>query len=82
MDITDLKDPKTRLQEILQGNNEALPVYEVESVHGEDHDLSFEVKCTLPSLDVSEIAEGSSRRLSEKFAAQKVIDKLEVIGLV
>ena len=82
MDITDLKDPKTRLQEILQGNNEALPVYEVESVHGEDHDLSFEVKCTLPSLNVSEIAEGSTRRLSEKFAAQKVIDKLEVIGLV
>ena len=80
LDVNELKDPKTRLQEILQAKSEALPVYEVESVEGEDHDLLFEVKCSLPSLNLSEVAIGSSRRLSEKSAAQKVITQLEAMG--
>jgi len=81
LDLKELKDPKTRLQEILQANNEALPIYEVESIKGEDHDLIFEVKCSLPSLDIYEVAIGASRRLSEKLAAQKIINQLEVKGL-
>ena len=76
-----LKDPKTRLQEILQGNNEQLPVYEVESVTGQDHDLSFKVKCSLPSLNIAQFGEGASRRLSEKIAAQRIIEELEALGL-
>ncbi len=80
LDVNELKDPKTRLQEILQAKSEALPIYEVESVEGEDHDLRFEVKCSLPSLNLSEVAMGSSRRLSEKLAAQKVIAQLEAMG--
>ncbi len=81
LDVSELKDPKTRLQEILQAKNEALPVYEVESVKGEDHDQRFEVKCSIPSLNLSEVAIGASRRLSEKSAAQKVITQLEAMGL-
>ena len=76
-----LKDPKTRLQEILQGNNQELPVYEVESVTGQDHDLSFKVKCSLPSLNIAQFGEGASRRLSEKIAAQRIIEELEALGL-
>ena len=76
-----MKDPKTRLQEILQGNNQELPVYEVESVTGQDHDLSFKVKCSLPSLNIAQFGEGASRRLSEKIAAQRIIEELEALGL-
>ena len=81
LELENLKDPKTRLQEILQGNNEELPVYEVESVTGQDHDLSFKVKCSLPSLNIAEFGEGASRRLSEKIAAQRIIEELEALGL-
>ena len=81
LELENLKDPKTRLQEILQGNNEELPVYEVESVTGQDHDLSFKVKCSLPSLNIAEFGEGTSRRLSEKIAAQRIIEELEALGL-
>lgn len=76
----DLKDPKTRLQEILQRRSLDLPSYEVESVSGKDHELHFEVKCSLSSLSISEIASGSSRRESEKSAAEKVINELKTMG--
>lgn len=39
------KDPKTQLQEWLQGRGHPLPQYEVEAVLGEDHAQAFVVRC-------------------------------------
>ena len=72
----DLKDPKTRLQELLQGRGLALPEYRVEQVSGEPHLQHFSVRCEVPELHIATAGEGSSRRRAEQDAAQRVLDGL------
>jgi len=72
----DLKDPKTRLQELLQGRGLALPEYRVEQVSGEPHSQHFSVRCEVPELRITTVGEGSSRRRAEQDAAQRVLDGL------
>ena len=72
----DLKDPKTRLQELLQGRWLALPEYRVEQVSGEPHLQHFSVRCEVPELHIATAGEGSSRRRAEQDAAQRVLDSL------
>jgi ribonuclease-3 len=71
----DLKDPKTRLQERLQGRGLALPAYTVERVQGEPHAQHFTVRCEVPELGLAETGEGSSRRRAEQDAAQRLLDR-------
>jgi len=71
-----LKDPKTRLQEALQGHGLALPVYTLTAVAGDPHVQSFTVSCEVPILRVSAAAEGASRRRAEQLAAAKLLDLL------
>jgi ribonuclease III len=71
-----LKDPKTRLQEALQGHGLALPVYTLTAVAGDPHVQSFTVSCEVPVLGVSAAAEGASRRRAEQLAAAKLLDLL------
>lgn len=72
----DLKDPKTRLQEMLQGRAIDVPVYVVEEVSGEAHKRHFTVSCSVPALDRRTIANGRSRRSAEQSAAAEMIDLL------
>jgi ribonuclease-3 len=69
-----LKDPKTRLQEYLQGRGLALPEYEVIRVTGQSHDQTFVVRCRIPVLEVVKEGEGSSRRRAEQSAAQSCLE--------
>jgi ribonuclease-3 len=69
------KDAKTRLQEFLQAQGKALPVYEVVSVEGNAHEQRFIVRCVVESLEVTESGEGSSRRKAEQQAARNVLKK-------
>ena len=71
-----LKDPKTRLQEILQARGLALPVYVLTAVAGDAHAQSFTVTCEVPVFGVAAVGEGASRRRAEQLAAAKVIDLL------
>jgi len=71
-----LKDPKTRLQEALQGHGLALPVYTLTAVAGDPHVQSFTVSCEVPVLGVSAAAEGASRRRAEQLAATKLLELL------
>jgi ribonuclease-3 len=70
-----LKDPKTRLQEWLQGRGHALPAYTVLEVSGEPHEQRFRVRCDIPALSLSAVAEGSSRRRAEQEAAQRILEE-------
>ncbi len=70
------KDPKTRLQEWLQGRQKALPQYELVSESGDDHAKTFQVRCILTEPTVSTEGEGSSRRLAEQQAAAAALDLL------
>jgi ribonuclease-3 len=72
----ELRDPKTRLQELLQGRGEKLPSYAVEDVSGEPHEHWFVASCEVAGLGLRERGEGSSRRRAEQAAAQRVLDAL------
>ncbi len=65
------KDPKTRLQELLQGKRMALPLYTVVNVSGQAHDQVFRVECTIEEMAIQTFGEGSSRRAAEQDAAEQ-----------
>jgi ribonuclease III len=71
-----LKDPKTRLQELMQARGLALPVYTLTAVAGDPHAQTFTVMCEVPVFGIAAIGEGASRRRAEQLAAAKVIDLL------
>lgn len=64
------KDPKTLLQEYLQGRRIALPQYSVLATQGEAHCQIFRVECSIPALGINTQGEGGSRRAAEQLAAQ------------
>ena len=64
------KDPKTLLQEYLQGRKIALPQYGVVAIRGEAHEQHFQVECLIPDLNIRSSGEGKSRRAAEQHAAQ------------
>lgn len=67
------KDPKTLLQELLQGRHLDLPVYTLLNTSGEAHAQQFEVECQVPVLHIQSTGSGSSRRAAEQAAAEAVI---------
>ena len=71
------KDPKTRLQEWLQGRQRPLPTYELVSEGGDDHAKVFHVSCTILDPTLTAQGEGTSRRNAEQAAAAALIEKLD-----
>jgi len=71
-----LKDPKTKLQEWIQGRGLGLPTYVVESVVGEPHQQSFTVVCRVPERQAEVCGEGDSRRRAEQDAAERMLSIL------
>ena len=65
------KDPKTRLQEYLQGRRLALPVYSIIEVTGDAHDQLFRVTCQVAEIGVETEGQGPSRRAAEQDAASR-----------
>jgi len=65
------KDPKTLLQEYLQGRRIALPQYSVIATDGEAHEQLFHVECLVPELEIRTLGEGSNRRSAEQNAARQ-----------
>ena len=63
------KDPKTRLQELVQARCMTVPEYVVTSATGEAHAQTFTVECRIPALGVVTVASGNSRRAAEQVAA-------------
>ena len=64
------KDPKTKLQEFLQGMRLGLPDYQVIDILGEAHDQEFLVECRVSNFDVAARGNGRSRRSAEQEAAR------------
>jgi ribonuclease-3 len=67
------KDPKTELQEWLQGRKLKLPIYRVVGTSGAAHQQIFDVECEIPELGRHERGIGSSRRAAEQAAAAVVL---------
>ncbi len=71
---SELKDPKTRLQEYLQARQQPLPVYSVLEIRGEPHAQSFTMECAV--ADRRAVAVGGSRRKAEQDAARQMLEQL------
>jgi ribonuclease-3 len=71
------KDPKTALQEHLQGRKLQLPRYSVQRTEGEAHDQTFTVECRVDDLGIVATGRGTSRRAGEQAAAEGVLAQLE-----
>ncbi len=76
-----LKDAKTRLQELLQGRGESLPVYLLDGAVGEPHEQVFTVRCQARiegrQAPLEATGTGSSRRRAEQQAAENLLEQLE-----
>ncbi len=70
------KDPKTRLQELLQSQRQALPLYTVVDISGCEHAQTFTVECTVSGLNEPVTGTGSSRRQAEQDAAARALSLL------
>ncbi|MFH0225656.1 ribonuclease III [Vibrio furnissii] len=70
------KDPKTRLQEFLQGRRKPLPVYTVTNIKGEAHNQEFTVACDIAGIGAPVIGKGTSRRKAEQAAAETALEQL------
>ena len=70
------KDPKTALQEWLQGRKLNLPRYEMVNVLGEAHAQEFEVACVIESLQLRTVGRGANRRGAEQQSAELALSQL------
>lgn len=74
------KDPKTRLQEFLQGRGMALPKYRVLETRGDAHDQVFQVECAVAEAGIRTEGSAGSRRMAEQEAAHKALTVLGAVG--
>ena len=72
---TDLKDPKSKLQEWSLKNKKKLPIYEIISKSGPDHSPIFSVKVILDK-NCHSLAKGKSKQDAEIKAANKLLKKI------
>lgn len=77
IETENIKDSKTRLQEILQKLEKPLPVYEVVGQRGKAHAPAFRVQCRIDHADSPFFASGDSRRIAEQIAAALAVEALE-----
>jgi ribonuclease III len=67
------KDPKTELQEWLQGRKMNLPIYRVVGTMGAAHKQTFDVECEISEFGRAERGIGGSRRAGEQAAAAAML---------
>ena len=79
-DASELKDPKTRLQEWLQGHGYPLPEYSLLSEEGPPHKKKFLLQCISKAVGIKVVGTGGSRRKAEQAAATFALDYIAEIS--
>jgi len=72
-DADELKDPKTRLQEWLQGRAYSLPEYKLVSETGPSHKKKFLIQCASDEAGINVTGSGASRQKAEQDAASTAL---------
>lgn len=67
------KDPKTRLQELLQSKKTELPTYELTKMTGAAHAQTFNIECKVVLFSEPSIGAGVSRKKAEQAAAENML---------
>ena len=73
----ELRDPKSRLQEYLQGRQLSLPDYRMEKITGKAHKQFFDVSCHIEELGLVTHGKGTTRRDAEQDAAEEMLATIE-----
>ncbi len=76
-DVSTLIDPKTRLQEFLQGAGLGLPIYSTLDVKGKSHQQVFHIECAVSKCNQRTEASSTSRRKAEQAAAMLMLEALQ-----
>ncbi|MDO9403308.1 MAG: ribonuclease III [Polaromonas sp.] len=74
------KDPKTELQEWLQGRKMNLPIYRVVGTQGAAHQQTFDVECEIAEYRHAERGIGGSRRAGEQAAATAMLAYVKTLN--
>jgi len=74
-----IEDPKSALQELLQGRGRALPRYTVTAEEGPSHRRRFRVLCRLDDGQATE-GTGHSKKAAEQMAARQALDRLREVA--
>lgn len=69
------EDPKSQLQERLQGQGRPLPAYTVVSEAGPSHERQFRIECRLDDGTVT-TGEGPSKKTAQQEAARLALERL------
>ena len=72
------KDPKSRLQEYLQGRGLALPSYRTSLSKSDKRQARFVATCIVEALNMTESGAGKSRRASEQAAASAILERIAI----
>ncbi len=70
-------DPKSALQELLQGRGEAVPEYVVVAEQGPSHRRRFRVACRVQGRDLA-FGDGPSKKAAQQDAARKALEDLSL----
>ncbi len=72
-DADSLKDPKTRLQELLQSRKLGLPEYDIIETVGKAHNQQFTVSCSINKFELKTNGKATNRRKAEQSAAGEML---------
>lgn len=73
-ELKSLKDPKSRLQELMQKMGYRLPSYQIIDTQGQHHNQLFTVECRLDELPYTAKATAKSRRQAEQMTAEEILN--------
>ena len=73
------KDPKTELQEWLQGHKMSLPIYRIVGTEGAAHKQTFDIECEIIEYRRAERGTGNSRRAGEQAAALAMLAYIKTL---
>ena len=73
------KDPKTELQEWLQGRKMSLPIYRIVGTEGAAHKQTFDIECEIVEYRRAERGTGNSRRAGEQAAAAVMLAYIKTL---
>ncbi len=77
LEIEEVRDAKSRLQEFLQARSLNLPEYQMLDIEGPGHAQHFRIQCMIESVSEEFFGEGSSRKIAEQQAAAAALEALE-----
>lgn len=72
-----VRDYKSFLQEITQGEWRCIPKYTLERSEGQNHDLTFYIYGTIPNRRYRGFGIGKSKRAAEQLAAKELLEALQ-----